>query len=512
MVASQKRGKRENRLGKYLEMKNITKQFSGNLVLDNVDFSVEEGQVHALIGENGAGKTVLMKILAGLHAPDSGEILIGGKKVTIDSPSKAQDLGVAMIYQELRLFPDLNIIQNIFIKREPIKYYKWCKWLKIIDWNKAYRETIKYLNAFNLDLNPKAQVKLLSYGQQKFVEIIKALSQKSKILVMDETTDALTENEIKLLFDAIREIKKLGVSVIFISHRLEEVKQIADAVTVLRDGKLIRTCGINEVDIDEIVKVMAGKDLVDRYPKINAKISGEALRIENLSYSGILKNINLDLKKGEILGIAGLSGAGRRTLAKVLFGINTPFEGSVYINRKPFSFITPQIAMKNGLCYVAGTGTSEGLIDQNTIAENMTITNLKRVSKAGILQLQVESRYAYDFIERLEISACDRDLVGTLNGGKQKKVSLAKWLFNSAKILIMDEPTAGIDIGSKVDIYNIINELVLSGASVIMISSDLAELIGMCDRIAVMFNGGIRKVLDRKEATSESILHYASGG
>jgi ribose transport system ATP-binding protein len=257
---------------------------------------------------------------------------------------------------------------------------------------------------------------------------------------------------------------------------------------------------------------MAGKDLVDRYPKINAKISGEALRIENLSYSGILKNINLDLKKGEILGIAGLSGAGRRTLAKVLFGINTPFEGSVYINRKPFSFITPQIAMKNGLCYVAGTGTSEGLIDQNTIAENMTITNLKRVSKAGILQLQVESRYAYDFIERLEISACDRDLVGTLNGGKQKKVSLAKWLFNSAKILIMDEPTAGIDIGSKVDIYNIINELVLSGASVIMISSDLAELIGMCDRIAVMFNGGIRKVLDRKEATSESILHYASGG
>jgi ribose transport system ATP-binding protein len=496
-------------LSKYLEMKNITKSFNDNLVLDDVSLSVDKGEIHALIGENGAGKTVLMKILAGLYSPDSGQIFIDGKDVVIDSPNKAQSNGIAMIGQEIRLFPDLNVTENIFIKREPVRDYKW---LRMIDWGKAYRETVKYLELFKLDINPRVQVKLLSYGQQKFVEIIKALSQKPKILIMDEPTGALTEKETQMLFEVMRDIKKLGVAIIYITHRLDEIKHIADTVTVLRDGKVIWNCGTNDVDIDNLVKVMTGIDLVDRYPKIKVKRGDEALRIEQLSFSGILKNINLDVKKGEILAITGLSGSGRRTLAKVLFGINTPFEGKVYLNQKPFKHITPQIAMKNGLCYVAGTGASEGLINHRTIAENMTITNLKRISIAGILQLAKESRYASDYIERLEITACDKELVENLNGGKQKKVSLAKWLFNNAKILIMDEPTAGIDIGSKVDIYNIINELVLSGASVIMISSDFAEVIGMCDRAAIMYNGEIRKILDRKDITSERILHYASGG
>jgi ribose transport system ATP-binding protein len=496
-------------LGKYLEMKKITKRFNDNLILDRIDFSVEKGQVHAIVGENGAGKTTLMKILAGLYTPDSGEIFIDGKKVIIDSPRKAQDLGISMIYQEIRLFPDLNVTQNIFIKREPLVKPKW---LRLINWDEAYRETIRYLEAFKLNINPRSPVSLLSLGQQKFVEIIKALSQKSNILIMDETTAALTESEIQLLLEAVRSIKKLGVAVIFISHRLEEIKQIADAVTVLRDGRVIRSSAIGEVDYDEIIREMAGGELKDRYPKIKINPGNEVLRVENLNYSGILKNINLEVRKGEIFGITGLSGSGRRTLAKVLFGINTPYEGCIRINGKTFKSISPRIAMKYGLCYVAGIGTDEGLIKQETVSKNITLTNLKRISKAGIISPSLESRHVSDLIERLEISARNKDIVGTLSGGKQKKVSLAKWLFNNAKILIIDEPTAGIDISSKVDIYNIINELAMSGASVIMISSDLSEAIGMCDRIAIMYNGEIRKTLDKKDATRAKIIHYASGG
>ncbi|HHY81326.1 MAG TPA: sugar ABC transporter ATP-binding protein [Clostridiales bacterium] len=493
----------------YLEMRNITKKFSGNVVLDNVNFSVDKGQVHALIGENGSGKTTLMNILAGLYTPDKGEIFINGEKVTIDSPIKAQNLGISMIHQELRVFPDLTVAENIFIKREPLKK---AVPLPVIDWVEAYRETERYLKCFNLNINPRVPVGYLSYGQQRFVEIIKAISCKADLLIMDETTSALTEKEIQMLFETIREIKKLGVTVIYITHRLGEVKQIADAVTVLRDGKVVCSSNADKMNMNEIVQVMAGRKIEDRYPKIKVKMGGEVLRVQNLNYEGILHNINLDLRKGEILGIAGLSGAGRKTLAKVLFGINTPFDGTITINGKKFNSITTRTAMNNGLCYVAGTGTEESLIKQLSVARNITITNLKRVSRAGLLMPAMEAEFAADYLERLEISAEHDDIADTLSGGKQKKVALAKWLFNNARILIMDEPTAGIDIGSKVDIYNIINELVLSGASVIMISSDFAELSGMCDRVAVMYNGEIIKILNKDEISSEKILFYAAGG
>lgn len=493
---------------KYLEMRNITKKFNENLILDNIEFSVEKGQVHALIGENGSGKTTLMKILAGVYSPNSGEILINGRQVVIQSPAQAQDLGISMIYQDIMLFPDLSVAENIFIKREPFKRGL----LKRIDWDKVYSETKKYLKAFGLDISPRTQVGHLSYGQQKFVEIIKALSLKSDILIMDETTAALTESEIQTLFEAIREIKKLGVTVIYISHRLEEIAQIADTVTVLRDGRVVRSCSIDQVDMKDIIQVMAGKEIKDRYPKIRTKLGKDILRVNNLSYNGVLRNINLNLRRGEILGIAGLSGSGRKTLAKTLFGINSPFEGTVQINGRTFKNLTTKQAMHYGLCYVAGTGTEESLIKQMQITKNITITNLKRVSKVGFLNPAREYDYSTDLVERLIISSKGNESVGNLSGGNQKKVTLAKWLFNNAKILIIDEPTAGIDIGSKVDIYNIINELVLSGASVIMISSDFPELIGMCDRIAVMYNGEIRKVLNRNEATPANILYFASGG
>ena len=496
-------------MNRLLEMRKITKVFNDNIVLKDVDLCVDKGQVHALIGENGAGKTTLMKILAGLYTPESGQIRIDGKIVNIENPKQAQNLRIAMIYQELRLFPDLNVAENIFIGREPLKNKRLGAF---IDWEKAYSETRDYLDYFGLKLNPRVPVSTLSIGHQKFVEIIKALSQNANIIIMDEPTAALTEQEIEILFNAIRDIKKLGVAIIYISHRVEEIKRIADTVTVLRDGELIQTCSVDDVDINQIVKAMVGRKLDDRYPKLKVKLGGTLLKVQDLEYEGRLKNISFDVKRGEIFGITGLSGSGRRTLAKVLFGIHGPYKGKITINGKTFRSITPHIAKKSRLCYVTGISSGEGLITNSPITHNITLTNLKRVSKLGFLDRIREKRLARDLIDRLEITSYEDEIVDNLSGGKQKKVIFAKWLFNNGNILIIDEPTAGIDIGSKVDIYNIINELVLSEASVIMISSDLSEVMGMCDRIAVMFNGEIRRIFNREDATQEKIMYFASGG
>jgi ribose transport system ATP-binding protein len=496
-------------LAHYLEMKRISKLFNDNVVLHNVDFYADKGKVHALIGENGAGKTTLMKILAGLYTPDSGEVFINGSKVHINSPKQAQELGISMIYQEIRLFPDLNIAENIFIRREPIKDLKW---IRFIDWDKAYKETRRYLDYFGLNINPRTQINTLTMGQQKFVEIIKALSQNSSIMIMDEPTAALTEQEIDVLFKVIGDLKKLGVTVIYISHRIEEIKRIADMATVIRDGEIVQTCSVDEVDIKGIIRVMAGKEVEDRYPKLKVKTGKELLRVEKLGFNGIIRDISFNVRRGEILGITGLSGSGRRTLAKVLFGINSPFEGQIFLNGKLFKTMTPNTAIENGLCYVTGVGTEEGLINRSPISTNITITNLKRISNLGFIDKSTEFHLSKDLIDRLEVGACEKEIVDNLSGGEQKKIIFAKWLFASAKVLIIEEPTAGIDISSKVDIYNIINELVLSGASVIMISSDLQEVMGMCDRIIVMFNGEIPKIFSREEASQEKILYYASGG
>ncbi|MFC0216034.1 sugar ABC transporter ATP-binding protein [Paenibacillus chartarius] len=491
----------------YLQMKGITKRFHDNVVLSGINFSADAGQVHALVGENGAGKSTLMKVLAGLYQPDEGEIQIGGQVVSIANPKHSQELGIAMIYQEIRLFQDLDIAENVFIRREPLK-----SWNLLIDWNKAYRETRKYLLEFGLDIHVKTPVKALSSGQQKLVEIIKAVSQDAKIIIMDEPTAALTETEIATLFKVVRDLKRRGVTIIYISHRIEEIIQIADQVTVLREGEVVQVSNVNSVDLTNIVKMMAGKELEDRYPKLKVKPGKELLRIESLSYLGRIRNINLEVRRGEIIGLTGLSGSGRRTLAKVLFGINGPYEGKIIMKGKEFRSITPHIAMKHGLCYVTGIHAEEGFLTNTSITENITLTSLRRVSRFGFLNKRQEMKAAQDMIERLEIKAGEQELVDNLSGGKQKKVMFAKWLFANAQVLIIDEPTAGIDISSKLDIYNMINELVLSGASVIMISSDISEILGMSDRIAVMYDGEIRRIFERSEATQENILYFASGG
>jgi len=490
-------------------MRKITKLFSDNIVLKDVDFSVDKGQVHALVGENGAGKSTLMKILAGVHVANAGEIYIDGKRVEINNPKDAQDLGISMIYQETTLFPDLNVAENIFIKREPLKNKSA---FRLIDWDKVYSETDKYLDYFGLKINARASVNTLSLGQQKFVEIIRALSRNARIIIMDEPTAALTEQEIELLFKVIQDMKKLGIAIIYISHRLNEIKRIAEKVTVLRDGEVIETYKISDIDLHQIIKAMAGKEISDRYPKLKIKHGKELLRVSNLSYEGRIRNISFSLKEGEILGITGLSGSGRRTLAKVLFGINRPYEGEIKLNGKVFKDMNTNKAIENGLCYVTGIGTDEGLILNAPVAENITLTNLKRISKLGFLKKEEEGFKVRDLIGRLEIGADAYEVANKLSGGNQKKVIFAKWLFTNAKVLIIDEPTAGIDVSSKVDIYNIMNELLLSGASIIMISSDLPEILGMCDRVLVMYNGEVRKVFDKGEATQEKILFYASGG
>lgn len=492
-----------------LEMRKITKRFADNTVLNEIDFVADHGQVHAIIGENGAGKSTLMRILAGVHTPDEGEVWLNGEPIVIQNPKQAQELGIAMIHQEIKLFQDLNITENVFIRREPLKGWKA---LRMIDWERAYAETEHYLNELGLNYDSRKLVKSLSVGEQKFVEIIKALSQNAKIIIMDEPTAALTEQEIEKLFSVIRDVKKRGVAILYISHRIEEIQKIADHVSVIRDGKIVQSCNAFTVNMKDIVKVMAGKEPEDRYPKLKVKIGKEMLRVEGVSYFGKIRNASFDVRKGEIIGLTGISGAGRRTLAKVLFGIYGPYQGMVYLNGKPFKSMTPHVAKKNGLCYLTGISSEEGLIAEGTITENITIANLKRVSTMGYIDHDQEVKHARDFIDRLEITASESESVGNLSGGKQKKVIFAKWLFTNAKVLIIDEPTAGIDIGSKIDIYNIMNELVLSGASIIMISSDLSEVMGMCDRIMVMYNGEIRKVFTQEEASQEQILYYASGG
>jgi len=493
----------------FLEMGNITKNFNGNIVLKDVDLFVRKGEVHALVGENGAGKSTLMKILAGVVQTDSGEIFIDGRPAVLNNPKQAQAMGISMIFQDISLFPDLTVAENIFLQREPLKK---TGLIKLIDWKKVHKDTEKYLKYMGLNFKPQTSVKALTVGEQKLVEIIKALSQKARIIIMDEPTSALTEREIDLLFKVIREVKKIGITVIFISHRLDEVTRIADSLTILRDGKVVETISAENADINHIVKMMAGKEVEDRYPKLNVRLGKEVLKVEKLVYETRIKDISFSLRSGEILGITGLSGAGRRTLARTIFGINRPFEGKIFINDRVFRNMTPDLAIKNGLCYVTGIVAEEGLILKMRIPPNITLTNLNRVSRRGILINTEELKTVRDFIKRLEIKAEEREIVRNLSGGNRKKLLFAKWLFANARIMIIEDPTTGIDISSKVDIYNIINELVRSGVAIILISSDLPELIGMCDRIMVMYNGEIKKEFSRSEATQEKILYYASGG
>jgi len=491
-----------------LEMKSITKTYPGVRALDNVSFDVAKGEVHALVGENGAGKSTLMKILAGAQPMDSGEILIGGQQVHIVSPQKAMELGVSIIYQEFNLVPYLNAAENIFLGREPKGAIP-----GFINFARMYSEAQSVIDQLGVKLNVRTPVNRLSVAQQQMVEVAKATSRNASIIAMDEPSATLTEHELESLFELIRSLKQKGVSIIYISHRLEEVFQIADRVTVLRDGKLVGTKPVAESDRNDLIRMMVGRDLKDVIPKEPAEIKSPALTVKGLTRRGAIEDINLVVHQGEILGIAGLVGAGRTEVARAIFGADTIDSGEIWLNGSRVNVRSPKDAIRLGIGLVTEDRKALGLILGMVVRENISLANLGFLTKLGFVNRREEKRVALKFIEDLMIKTPSTEQqVQNLSGGNQQKVVLAKWLFTQSRVLIFDEPTRGIDVGSKVEIYQLMNKLAGSGVAIIMISSELPEILGMSDRILVMHEGHIAGELSREDATQEKIMHLATGG
>lgn len=492
-----------------LEMNNIRKQFDGNYVLDGACLNLRGGEVHALVGENGAGKSTLMNILAGIYSKDDGEIILEGKTIELDNAKQAQRLGIGAIFQNTGLFHEMNVAENIFLNQEPILKLGF---FKLVNWSLVYKKTREILDYLNLPIDPKTPAKALSPSTQMFIQIARTIVNQSRIIIMDETTAAFSEQEIEFFYQIVRHLKSFGVGVIYISHRLEELSHIADRITVLRDGRSVATIGKEAFDSNRLRKMIVGDEIKDRYPKLKVAIGKEILIVKGIGDGKSLRDISFSVKKGEILGIAGLKGSGKTTLAKLLFGAEPMVSGCIYLKGKKIRIRNTADAARNGICYVPHNRREEGLAFEADIGDNIAIANLAGVVKNRRLSAKLKRREAEKYIKMLGIKPVDpREKVKNLSGGNQKKVILAKWLFRNSKILILNEPTNGIDISSKVDVYNILNELVMSGASLIWISAEIQELLGMCDRILVMSRGRIVKELYRNEATQGQILYYASG-
>ncbi|MHB8065441.1 MAG: sugar ABC transporter ATP-binding protein [Ruminiclostridium sp.] len=497
-------------MGDYaLEMRGIEKAFPGVKVLKNIDFNCFKGEVHALIGENGAGKSTLMKILAGAYKPDSGNITIEGKQVNINNPQEAIKLGIAVIYQELNLIPYLSAIDNVLLGHE--KRNK----LGFINIKKHKAEAQKWLNDLGEDIieDYNTPVCNLSIAQQQMVEIAKALSLNANIIVMDEPSATLTEKEMKSLFAIINKLRDKGKTIIYISHRLEELFTISDRVTVLRDGELIKCVETSSIDKAQLICMMIGRELDKTFPPRECCINDEcALEVKSLSGGKLLRDISFKLMKGEILGISGLVGSGRSELVRAVFGADPIMSGEIFVKGKKVSIKSPDAAVKLGLGLATEDRKSQGLFLDLSIRENTTISSLDKISSFGFIDLSEELKSALKYIDELNIKTSGHaKKVGDLSGGNQQKVVLAKWLSTGSEILILDEPTRGIDVGAKYEIYCLMNELVKRGIGIIMISSEMPEIIGMSDRILVMHEGKIAGEINSQEVTEEKIMWYATG-
>ena len=492
-----------------LQMKNIEKGFSGVSVLKKAGIEVAKGEVQILLGENGAGKSTLMKILAGAYTKDAGEIIYKGKPVEINSPKDAEKLGISIIYQEFNLVPYLSVAENMFLGKEPKS-----KIPGKVDFDKMYSKSKEMLDRLDVDIDPKAIVADLGIAQQQMVEIAKALSVNADVIIMDEPTAALTEKEINSLFEIIHKIKADGVSIIYISHRLEEFDIIGDRVTVMRDGETVGMVKMKETTIDNLIKLMVGREIGNKFPKVDAEKGDTLLEVRNLSRRGVFKDINFKLKKGEILGISGLMGAGRTEVMRSIFGVDPIDSGEILIEGKKVNIKTEKDAINQGIGFVTENRRDEGLVLSMDVKENITLGTLNKFLDNTVkLNLKSEVNTANTYIDKLKIKAAGyQQKTGTLSGGNQQKIVIAKWLLADSKILIVDEPTRGIDVGAKLEIYNIMNELVESGVGIIMISSELPEVLGMSDRILVMCRGEITGELSREEADQEKIMYYATGG
>jgi len=491
-----------------LEMRNISKQYPGVRALDDVSLSVGRAEIHALLGENGAGKSTMMKILAGAQGKDDGDILIDGEVVDIDSPQKAMDLGISIIYQEFNLVPYLSAGENIFLGREPK-----AKIPGFVDFKTLYATSQQVINKLGVKMDARAPVNTLSIAQQQMVEIAKATSKSAKIIVMDEPSATLTDHELRALFDLMRQLKSEGVSIVYISHRLEEVFEVCDRATIMRDGHWVATKDVKDLTREEIIRLMVGRELKDAIPKVAAEQGEVALSVKNLNRAGVLHDISFDVHKGEVLGIAGLVGAGRTETARAIFGADSIDSGTISVLGKQVTINSPQDAIRHGIGLVTEDRKQQGLVLGMAVRENTTLANLGALSTLGFVRQREERAVAEKYRTDLAIKTPSiEQTVQNLSGGNQQKVVLAKWLYTGSKVLIFDEPTRGIDVGAKSEIYKLMNELAAKGAAIIMISSELPEVLGMSDRILVMHEGRITGELSRAEATQESIMHLATGG
>ncbi len=491
-----------------LEVENVSKNFPGVKALDRVSFDLHKGEVHALVGENGAGKSTLMKILSGVYQADEGTIRYKGKTVSFDNVNQASEAGIGIIYQELNLIPHLSVAANIFIGREPLTRFG------TLDEKKMNADAAATLSRLNISLDPALELRRLPVSKQQMVEIAKALSFDSEVLIMDEPTSALTESEIDELFAIIHALRDRGVAIIYISHRLEELKRIVDRISIFRDGCSVSTDDYAAIGMDEIVNRMVGRKLENKFPpKRNVPSTEKLLEVRNIARAGILHNISFDFHRGEILGIAGLMGAGRSELGRAIFGADQVDSGDVIMDGRRLSLNSPSDAIRAGIAYLSENRKEEGLAVKMKLTENVTMANVHEISRRfGVLSHSREMDAAQQYVEELAIRTPSlSQVVNNLSGGNQQKVVVAKWLFCDTKILIFDEPTRGIDVGTKYAVYELIGALASEGMGIIMISSDLPEILGLTDRILVLHEGRLAATLTTAETTPEEVLNYAAG-
>lgn len=488
-----------------MELSHISKSFPGVKALDDVCFRLKKGTTHVLCGENGAGKSTLMKIIDGVYSPDGGEIFIDGKKVRISNPIQAREHGIAMIFQELSYVPDMTLQENLFLGNWPMKGKK-------VDWKKMRRQTLEFLKQEGLDYDPDVKLRALSVSDIQMLEILKAVTNNAEIIIMDEPTSAISDREARKLFDKIAELKARGTSIIYISHKMDEIFKIADEITVLRDGKTIITESAQNMTVERVIEHMVGRKLENQYPKMDVEIGETILEVKGFSQPGVFNNISFEVRSGEIVGFAGLMGAGRTETMRALFGLDPHSAGSVKIRGRKVIIRNVRQSIKNGMVMLSEDRRRYGIIPIRSVMENFSIASLEQFIYRGRLHGKKEAKATREAFDSMNVKTPTLHTpIMSLSGGNQQKVILAKWMNLDPDILIADEPTRGIDVGAKKEIYQLLGQFAQRGKGILMISSELPELMGICDRIYIMSNGTITGVLDRADFSQEEIMYYAVG-
>jgi ribose transport system ATP-binding protein len=493
--------------GYILEVRGLSKEFPGVQALDAVDLRLRPGEVQALVGENGAGKSTLIKILAGVYSRDAGEILFEGRPIELHSSSDSLHLGIKVVFQELALVPYLSVAENVFLESFPLKKNG------TIDWKTMHAETRRILESVGLALNPAAAIRTLTVSQQQMVEISRALSHEARVVIMDEPTSALTPNEIRSLFEAIRRLRGMGIGVLYVTHKLEEVFELCDRVTVFRDGKLISTRPVKETSTDQVVTDMVGRSITTLFPRTHSGKGEPVLQVRGLSTERKLKGVSFEVCAGEVVGVFGLLGAGRTELAKAIFGLDSASGGEVLIQGQRLRLGSAVQSARSGIGLLTEDRKEEGLVLQMSVAQNITLPSLKEFATAGFIRRRDELASSQEFVDRFAIKTPSlRHKVEYLSGGNQQKVLLARWLMKKLQVIILDEPTRGIDVGAKAEIHKLIDELAMDGLAVLVMTSEMPELLGISDRILVMSGGRVTGEFQNEEATQEKVLAAAIVG